>query len=94
MEVMSGTVKGMGYALAPMLVSICCICGIRIAWILLVFPTERFHSIIGLYITYPISWTAALIGMVVIAFFAFSSLKKMDVKKGSESKQKQLSEIK
>jgi Na+-driven multidrug efflux pump len=75
MDVVSGTVKGMGYALSPMLVSVGCICGIRIFWIFVFFPLERLHSIIGLYLAYPISWTAALIGMIVITVIAFKRLR-------------------
>lgn len=77
MEVVSGTVKGMGYALSPMLVSVGCICGIRIFWIFVFFPLERLHSIIGLYLAYPISWTAALIGMIVITVVAFRRLRRL-----------------
>ena len=77
MEVVSGASKGMGYVVGPMLVSIGCICGIRILWILVFFPLEALNSIIGLYITYPISWGAALIGMLVVLRSAFRNAKRI-----------------
>ena len=81
MDTMSGAVKGMGYALAPMAVSVGCICGLRIFWIYAVFPHAPFNTIIGLYLSYPVSWSAALVGMTVIAFFALRKAKALSNKK-------------
>ena len=77
MDTVCGALRGMGYALPPMLVSIGCICGIRLFWIFVIFPLERMHSLVGLYTVYPISWTAALIGMSTIACFALKRVKRL-----------------
>lgn len=53
-DVMTGILRGMGSSLAPTLISIIGICGTRILWVLLIFPT--YHSLASLYISYPISW--------------------------------------
>ena len=77
MDTMSGALRGMGCALPPMLVSIGCICGLRLLWIFVIFPLEPMHTIVGLYVSYPISWTAAFIGMSVIAIFTLRRVKRM-----------------
>lgn len=75
MDVFSAAVRGLGCALSPMLVSISCICGIRIFWIYVIFPMESMNTITGLYTAYPASWGAALIGMIIILIF---TLRKLD----------------
>lgn len=54
MDAMVGMLRGLGYAVVPMCVSIVGACGFRILWILTVF--SRFHSLEVLFSSYPISW--------------------------------------
>lgn len=56
MEVMVGSLRGMGYAVFPMIVSLVGSCLFRIVWLQTVFRIERFHNIETVYIVYPISW--------------------------------------
>lgn len=56
MDVMVGALRGVGYSLMPMIVSLIGVCGLRILWIFTVFSMERFHTIQVLYTSYPISW--------------------------------------
>ncbi len=56
MDVMTGAMRGMGYALAPMLISIFGVCGIRITWIYTIFRNPAYHSLESLYVSYPVSW--------------------------------------
>ena len=67
-EVMSGYLRGFGISLAPALLVIFGVCGIRILWISFVFPVKRTFSTI-LYV-YPISLatTALLIGIALLVF--------------------------
>lgn len=55
MDVMVGSLRGMGYSVMPMLVSIAGVCGIRITWIYTIFAAN--HTLEALYVSYPISWT-------------------------------------
>lgn len=48
------SLRGMGYSMLPMVVSLTGACLFRIIWIFTVFA--RFHSLTVLYISYPISW--------------------------------------
>ncbi len=61
MDVMVGALRGVGYSLMPMIVSLIGVCGIRIMWIFTVFRMEQFHTIQNLYISYPLSWFATFL---------------------------------
>ena len=52
-DVMSGYMRGYGISLSPALVTMCCICGIRIIWIYTVF--EQFRSFTSIMAVYPLS---------------------------------------
>lgn len=56
MDVMVGVLRGIGYSVMPMIVSLVGACGTRLLWIATVFQIERFHRIETVYIAYPISW--------------------------------------
>lgn len=60
MDTMVGNLRGLGYSVLPMVVSIVGVCGFRIAWIYTVFAQR--HDLVILYDSYPISWviTAAI----------------------------------
>ncbi|MDR0840532.1 MAG: MATE family efflux transporter [Christensenellaceae bacterium] len=60
LEVLAGSMRGMGDSLTPMLVSIFGICGLRILWVYTVFQANP--TWLNLYLSYPASWliTAAL----------------------------------
>ncbi|SDB24797.1 MATE family efflux transporter [Butyrivibrio sp. INlla16] len=55
MDVICGSLRGMGYSTVPMIVSIIGACGLRIVWILTVF--RIYHDLTVLYISYPVTWT-------------------------------------
>lgn len=55
MDVMVGELRGLGYAVMPMIVSLLGACGFRILWIFTIFQWHR--SLWSLYISYPVSWT-------------------------------------
>lgn len=54
MDVLVGMLRGLGYAVVPMCVSIIGACGLRILWIVTVFA--RFRSLDVLYSSYSVSW--------------------------------------
>lgn len=56
MEVMVGSLRGMGAAIVPMIVSLAGSCALRVVWLQTIFQIERFHFIDTVYIIYPISW--------------------------------------
>lgn len=56
MEVIVGQLRGLGYSVMPMIVSLTGACLFRIVWIMTIFSMEQFHTLQVLYISYPISW--------------------------------------
>lgn len=54
MDVMVGSLRGIGYSILPMIVSLSGACLFRIIWIFTIFQVE--HSLFVLYLSYPISW--------------------------------------
>lgn len=55
MDVLVGCLRGLGYSIVPMIVSLMGACGFRVLWIFTIFAANRQLS--TLYISYPISWT-------------------------------------
>ena len=74
-ETYLGCSRGMRRALAPTLLNIAAICGTRILWLLLVFPTH--HTIEALYYCYPVSWIVSSIMQVAY----FYSARKKEIRK-------------
>ncbi|MBQ8160504.1 MAG: MATE family efflux transporter [Clostridia bacterium] len=56
MDVMVGQMRGLGYSVMPMIVSLCGACLFRIAYIMTIFQVPEYHTLQVLYISYPISW--------------------------------------
>ena len=54
-DIVVGSLRGLGWSMAPMIVSVVGICGVRLAWIATVFQLYRTPQC--LYLSYPISWT-------------------------------------
>lgn len=59
MDVMVGSIRGMGYSIMPMIVSLLGACGLRVVWIFTVFAYYRTPRI--LYISYPVTWTVTFL---------------------------------
>ena len=68
-DVMSGYMRGYGISLSPALVTMFCICGIRIFWIYTVF--EKFRSFQTIMTVYPIS-----LGTTAVAIFILLLIKR------------------
>lgn len=65
MDVMVGSLRGLGYAVMPMIVSLIGACGLRLFWIFTFFRMEQFHTVTSLYLTYPASWFLTFLVHVV-----------------------------
>ena len=76
MDVTTGSLRGMGVSIAPMIISIMGVCGIRIGWIYTIFQIERFHTLDSLYFSYPISWTITFLVQLIVFIIIFNKKKK------------------
>ncbi len=56
MDVMVGSLRGLGYSIAPMIVSLLGACAFRIVLLSTIFNIDMFHKIETVYYTYPVSW--------------------------------------
>ncbi len=70
MDVMVGALRGIGYSMIPMLVSIVGVCGVRILWLATVFQIPKYHNIEMIYFSYPVSWTLTFLVQVLCFFWA------------------------
>ncbi len=57
MDVMVGAIRGMGYAILPMTVSLIGACGLRLVWLATIYRIPRFHTTGTIYMSYPVTWT-------------------------------------
>ena len=71
MDTISGVLRGLGYSMIPMFASIGSICVLRAIWVFFVFPMDRFHSLIGIYTIYPISWSLGIITMIIALLIVY-----------------------
>ncbi len=60
MDVLVGALRGIGYSIIPMIVSLVGACGLRLLWIATVFQIPEYHSLRTVYLSYPITWTITL----------------------------------
>ena len=74
MDTMVGSMRGMGYSIMPMLVSLTGACLFRVVWIYTIF--QKSHTLMTLYISYPISWTLTFSAHLVCFIVAYRKLKK------------------
>lgn len=64
-EILAGFLRGFGISMPPAMVSLIGVCGVRILWIIAVFP--RLHTFSGLMMVYPVSLgVAALASLVMV----------------------------
>lgn len=73
MDTLVGSLRGLGYSIMPMIVSLVGACLLRIVWINTVFANHR--SLGALYISYPISWTITICVHLICLFVVSKKIK-------------------
>lgn len=63
MEVLSGTLRGLGHSLIPAVLSAVFVCLVRVIWILAIFPVA--HNYRDLILVYPVTWILTAIAITV-----------------------------
>lgn len=63
-EVLGGAIKGCGQAVKPMVITLICTCGIRIAWVL-VYSRVPMPDIRWFLACYPVSWAASSLTFLI-----------------------------
>lgn len=74
MDVLVGILRGMGYAIMPMIISLSGACLLRIVWIMTIF--SHFRTLGVLYASYPVTWTVTASVHFICLLFALRKVKK------------------
>ncbi|MBR2968583.1 MAG: MATE family efflux transporter [Clostridia bacterium] len=72
MDVFSGTLRGMGKSISSMIITLLCVCGIRVVWIYTVFEANK--TLTTLYLSYPISWAICVVAQLILFIFAYKQM--------------------
>ncbi len=75
MDTMVGAIRGLGYSVVPMIVSLVGACGLRVLWVMTVFRWEG--TLLSLYISYPVTWAITFTVHVISYIFIRRHLKKV-----------------
>ena len=76
MDTAVGALRGMGYAIMPMLVSLTGACLMRVVWIYTIF--QHYRTLKCLYISYPISWGLTFAVHMICFVIVYRQLLKRD----------------
>lgn len=79
MDVMVGSLRGIGYAVMPMIVSLVGACGLRLLWIATVFRVPQYHTIDTVYLSYPVSWAITTLVHVVCFVIVWKKIKTKNI---------------
>ena len=83
MDVMVGTLRGIGYSVMPMIVSLTGACLFRVVWIMTIFAANPTLDI--LYVSYPISWALTFgAHMLCYLFIARKKLTRLETRIAQE----------
>lgn len=84
-EILSGCMRGYGYSFVPALICTAGICGVRIAWVYLVFrPAPAFPTLMT---AYPLSW-AVTAAALIAAYLFLRNVKMRDFFRPEQTHQK------
>ncbi len=89
MDVMVGSLRGLGYSVMPMFVSLIGACGLRLAWIATIFQIPAFHSLQTIYISYPITWAVTAFIHILCYIVIMYRLNKRIAAREAERKRKE-----
>ncbi len=71
MDVLTGSLRGLGYVVTPMIVSLGGACIFRLVWIATLFQIPKYHIVQTIYISYPISWVLTFVVLGICFVWAF-----------------------
>ena len=74
MDVMVGSLRGMGYSVMPMIVSLMGACILRLVWLATIFQMPRFHTVDIVYDSYPVTWIITISAHIICFIWAIRKL--------------------
>ena len=79
MDCIVGSIRGMGFAVTPTIVSMLGACGLRILWICTIFSVPENHTEFMLFLSYPLSWTITFLTHLICYIFMRKKFPKTDI---------------
>lgn len=76
-ELVSGCLRGIGYSSVPAIICVVGICGIRVFYVYLIYPSMVSFS--NLMMVYPISWVVTVLALIIVYFFVQKKAYKLAV---------------
>ncbi|MBQ8180381.1 MAG: MATE family efflux transporter [Ruminococcus sp.] len=76
MDVTTGLIRGIGYSVLPMIITIAGVCGMRIVWIYTIFQIPKYHTLQNLYLSYTISWSLTFVTELIVFIVLLRKLQK------------------
>lgn len=76
MDVTTGLIRGIGYSVLPMIITIAGVCGMRIVWIYTIFQIPKYHTLQNLYLSYTISWSLTFVTELIVFLVLLRKLRK------------------
>ena len=73
MEIVSGALRGYGISLAPAVITLVCVCGIRITWVFTIF--KKIPTYAALMAVYGVSWFVTMIFLIAAYRYYIKRLK-------------------
>jgi Na+-driven multidrug efflux pump len=74
MDVSTGSLRGMGSSIVPMIISVLGVCGVRLLWIATVFQT--YHTPECLYLSYAVSWAITFAAQFISFWMVYKGQRK------------------
>ena len=65
MDCMASAIRGIGYSVLPMIVTLVGACGLRMIYIFTFFQIPKFHSFQSIFYSYPLSWVVTFVFLSV-----------------------------
>lgn len=84
MDCIVGSIRGMGFAVTPTVVSMLGACGLRIIWIYTIFRVPENHTVLMLFLSYPISWVITFLTHLVCYAFMRKKFPRTDAEAPDE----------
>ena len=73
MDIFVGVLRGLGYIVQPMIISLAGVCGLRVLWIYTVFQSSR--TLETLYLSYPVTWAVAAVCQAICTWIIWKKIK-------------------
>ncbi len=76
MDTMANSLRGLGYSMSPMLVTLFGACGLRIVYLGTFYQMQKFHFYQSIFVSYPLSWGITFLSLLILFMVIFGKIKK------------------